>query len=54
MNSIILAGHGYNIAPPPFGVLRKLIASLNRMAQEPGNSETAMNESAVLFCFTSW
>ena len=48
-NVITLGGQPFEVAPVPFGRLRGIIAAMNRMQAAGMQSETAMEESAVVF-----
>ena len=49
MDKLILAGQTFDVPPPPFGKLRKCIASFNRMRVGGMESDTSMDEIAVIF-----
>lgn len=48
MTIVKLAGQDYDIAPPPFGKLRKMISSFNKMVAAGLGSDVALDESAVI------
>jgi hypothetical protein len=45
--TIVLAGQSYEVVPPPFGKLRKIIAAFNRM-QSGGDAALSESDDAAL------
>jgi len=48
MTKITLAGQSFDVPPPPFGKLRKIISAFNVMRNDSG-SEEAMDKAALIF-----
>lgn len=47
--AIVLAGQSFEVAPPPFGRLRKIIAAFNSMRSDGGEGEDSMQQAGIIF-----